>query len=126
MCKYIKNRRTMRKLLMDNGRVLYFDSIQSWWQVIKPISEFLFQKKAKEVIVINGNSETFSSLRNEIGFLKYVNLNDGEDAKFLIALNQEKQFIDSYLVIIGKVVENNTDFDKDINKEGLLRLQNNK
>lgn len=126
MCKYIKNRRTMRKLLMDNGRVLYFDSIQSWWQVIKPISEFLFQKKAKEVIVINGNSEAFSSLRNEIGFLKYVNLNDGEDAKFLIALNQEKQFIDSYLVIIGKVVENNTDFDKDINKEGLLRLQNNK
>ncbi|MCQ2287371.1 MAG: hypothetical protein MJZ76_10955 [Bacteroidales bacterium] len=116
----------MRKLLMDNGRVLYFDSIQSWWQVIKPISEFLFQKKAKEVIVINGNSEAFSSLRNEIGFLKYVNLNDGEDAKFLIALNQEKQFIDSYLVIIGKVVENNTDFDKDINKEGLLRLQNNK
>lgn len=126
MCKYIKNRRTMRKLLMDNGRVLYFDSIQSWWQVIKPISEFLFQKKAKEVIVINGNSEAFSSLRNEIVFLKYVNLNDGEDAKFLIALNQEKQFIDSYLVIIGKVVENNTDFDKDINKEGLLRLQNNK
>lgn len=125
--KRFKARRRITAILRNqNGKCITYKEIESWWSVLSDLVNdlsILFGTES-EIVVMNVNSDSSIMFKKEVkGLLEYVNL-DNEFGKYVAVFSSDGKLLDYYVVFAQNVLNTNTDFDNEVNKNnGIIRIK---
>lgn len=125
--KRFKARRRITAILRNqNGKCITYKEIESWWSVLSDLVNdlsILFGTES-EIVVMNVNSDSSIMFKKEVkGLLEYVNL-DNEFGKYVAIFSSDGKLLDYYVVFAQNVLNTNTDFDNEVNKNnGIIRIK---
>lgn len=125
--KRFKARRRITSILRNqNGKCITYKEIESWWSVLSDLVNDLsiLYGTESEIVVMNVNSDSSIMFKKEVkGLLEYINL-DNESGKYVAAFSSDGKLLDYYVVFAQNVLNTNTDFDNEVNKNnGIIRIK---
>lgn len=125
--KRFKARRRITSILRNqNGKCITYKEIESWWSVLSDLVNDLsiLYGTESEIVVMNVNSDSSIMFKKEVkGLLDYVN-NDNEFGKYVAVFSSDGKLLDYYVVFAQNVLNTNTDFDNEVNKNnGIIRIK---
>lgn len=124
--RFNARRRITSILRNQNGKCITYKEIESWWSVLSDLVNDLsiLYGTESEIVVMNVNSDSSIMFKKEVkGLLDYVN-NDNEFGKYVAVFSSDGKLLDYYVVFAQNVLNTNTDFDNEVNKNnGIIRIK---
>lgn len=106
--------------IVNRYTVVPLGNIDSWFNALyDSISKSLKDDKT-EVVIINPNTEICQNL---IDF-ELLNQSVLNNSRFVIVFDENHSIIDVSLYYAKSVVDSDTDFDRDLNQCGIIRMSN--
>lgn len=124
--RFNARRRITSILRNQNGKCITYKEIESWWSVLSDLVNDLsiLYGTESEIVVMNVNSDSSIMFKKEVkGLLDYVK-NDNEFGKYVAVFSSDGKLLDYYVVFAQNVLNTNTDFDNEVNKNnGIIRIK---